>query len=128
MRRAGLLAALAIAAMAAPAAAQDKTVALTPAQAMQCAVWAAYMADAAGEDEEARQALTLTSTYFIGAYEGSTGHGIAEGNDADAIRAVETDMERINAQCLQLMAAFGNRMMAWSALLERIGGEAQSGQ
>jgi hypothetical protein len=75
-----------------------------------------------------RRAGLLTSTYFIGVYEGSTGHGIAEGNDADAIRAVEADMEQINAECLQLMGAFGNRMMAWSAMLERISGEAPSGQ
>lgn len=115
------VAALAFTAMAVPTAGQE-AVPANAQQAKQCAVWAFAMSDQMGEDAEAREALVYFGNYLVGHFEGSTGQSIAGGADAEAVRAVEADMTGFTETCSALMLGFGNRMMAWGEILDRIGG------
>ena len=110
------LAALAAFALAAtPATAQDIS---TPAENLDCAIWAAYMAGT-NEDPEAEAAFAIALSWFTGLYEGQTGRSIDEPLVARATQLTDEDIHAIGSRCVPRFEAYGNRL---SVLGDRLQG------
>lgn len=116
-----VLAALAAFALAAtPATAQDATAQDigTPAENLDCAIWAAYMAGT-NEDPEAEAAFAIALSWFTGLYEGQTGRSIDEPLVARATQLTDEDILTIGGLCVPRFEAYGNRL---SVLGDRLQG------
>ena len=98
----------------------QETIRIEPKEAMQCAVWASMMSGAV-TDEQAKQALGYSLSYFVGQYEGATGKSILEGHDEAAIREVALHPDAFSTTCQQHMAGFGPRMVEWGGVLNEVG-------
>ena len=115
--------ALALSTASAPLAAQDR-VEITAEEARQCAIWASFLSSEMGDDPETAQALLFAVNYFVGVYEGKTGRSIAIGDNMAAAEGMTADMEGVSNKCAALMTGYGERMVAWGAVLERLGEQA----
>ena len=102
-----LAALAAIAMVTSPAAAQEVA---TPAENLDCAIWAANLAGSVEETSEDMAAFGMIMTWFIGLYEGQVGRDIDEPLAARARELTDADFEAIGERCLPRMAAFGNRL------------------
>ncbi len=127
MRRALALAAFALSLMAVPAspevaqAREQERVTITAEDARQCAIWASFLSTELADDQETAQALLFAVNYFVGVYEGKTGRSIATGDNMAAGNALAADMEGVTQRCADHMTGYGERMVAWGAVLERLG-------
>jgi len=98
--------------LAAPVAAKQDT----PRENLDCAVWAAYQLGDA-QDEGTESGLAIAMAWFIGLYEGQTGHDI---DGALAQRVVQIDEDHVAAltdPCVNRFSKFGVRLGFISALL-----------
>jgi hypothetical protein len=103
----GLAALAPLALVASPASAQE---AATPAENLDCAIWAANLAGSVDENSEDFAAFGMIMTWFIGLYEGQVGRAIEEPLAARALELTDADFAAIGERCLPRMAAFGDRL------------------
>lgn len=108
MRMRGLAALTALALVASPAAAQDLG---TPAENLDCAIWAAYVAGS-NEDSEVQAGFGIVLSWFIGLYEGQTGRRIDDAMAARAAQLTDQDVAAIGERCLPRVEAYGDRLSA----------------
>lgn len=107
-------------ALAVPAAAQDR-VEISADEARQCAIWASFLSSEMADDPETAQALLFAVNYFVGVYEGKTGRSIVIGDNMAAAEGMAENMQGVTDNCAAHMTGYGERMVAWGAVLERLG-------
>ena len=120
MVRLALAAALALAPVAATAAQSDNA---TPAQNLDCAIWASIVIGNS-DDEAVTSGLGMILGYFIGLYEAATGNDIDEAMVARASVITETELEALDTTCSARMVAYGERLGALGSRMQAMGGEA----
>jgi hypothetical protein len=102
-----LVALAALAFATSPVSAQETA---TPAENLDCALWAANLAGGAEDNSEDFAAFGMIMTWFIGLYEGQVGRDIDEPFAARAQELTDADFETLAERCLPRMAAFGDRL------------------
>ncbi len=93
-------------AMAVPVAAQDLG---TPAENLDCAVWASVITGTT-DDPEVAQGFGYVMSWFIGLYEGATGTRIDEAMAVRIAQIDDAEFEAIGERCAPRMGAFGTRL------------------
>jgi hypothetical protein len=92
---------------------------LDAAHSLKCAMWASYyVAEYQGQDEEAVFVRALN--YFVGRYEGLTGHGIDTATDEKLIGDAANEIDALTPACMGAMLDYGERMVDWSRILDKI--------
>ena len=104
-------------AIAAPSAAQELG---TPAENLDCAIWASVVVGGT-DDPEVAQGFGYVMNWFIGLYEGATGTTI----DAPMMQRVaeidDAEFEAIAERCSPRMGTFGARLSALGQQLQAQG-------
>jgi hypothetical protein len=118
-RLAASLAALAAAALPTTLPAQEPPVPAVQ-ESLQCAIWASYFS-VEFQDQPEGAAFTYALNYFVGHYEGLTGHGIDQARDEDLIKATVEGLDALTPLCAERMEAYGTRMVDWGKALKAIG-------
>lgn len=96
-----------------PVVAQDAgDVKTTPAEDLNCAMWASYRLGSLeeGAAPNVTVGLTAATTWFVGLYEGKTGKVINPALKALSNRSTAADIDALQPGCLARMAAFGERL------------------
>ncbi len=114
------LRALPIAAAALALAVPTTANAATPAQDLDCAIWAA-LAFGESEDPSEQQAYGFALTWFVGLYEGQTGTQIDDAMSARAATISDADLVAKDPVCRARMKAFGQRLVTLGSQLEAKG-------
>lgn len=115
-------AALASVHTAAPAAASDSA---TPAQDLDCAIWASMVAGST-TDKDALVGIASIMGYFIGRYETAVGDDIDEAMMARTPQVAAGDLTGLQTTCQARMLRFGQRLVALGDRMQALGRELEA--
>ena len=110
-----------VALVAAPGSAQTanapSNVVTTPAQDLDCALWASYTLGKLGAngDQSAMLGLSVAVAWFTGLYEGKTGKPINAALKARGDMVGETDIAGMRPACVARMSDFSRRLQAFGS-------------
>jgi len=112
-----LAAGLATPVSAQSAANDPSNVATTPAQDLDCALWASYTLGALGPngDPAIVTGLSVAVAWFTGLYEGKTGKPINPALKARGDMVGEADINAMRPACVARMSSFSKRLQAFGS-------------
>lgn len=98
-----------------PPASQPTNPVSTPAQDLDCAIWASYTLGALGPqgDPSTVLGLTVAVAWFTGLYEGKTGKPINAALKARGAMVGEADIAAMRPSCLARMSDFSRRLQSF---------------
>ena len=105
----------ALAALAVPAAAQDRNAAAGR-EDFQCVVWVSILATTPiAQDPTVQTGFNVALGYFVGQYEAKTGRGVDDNWDRAAAEEVAANLDRFAGICGGRMQTFGDRLQTLGA-------------